>query len=340
MSFPLLCLINKTVVDLALVRLLDQGEVGVREYAAHPCLINGDDLLTRSTTGGDLVSAISAEGGEVGLRTNYEKTMRSHQWAEINSTVFCDKDGEVSEEKKTNVSALWMDAEVRDVVGYGWQSTRTARGLGRVVSANASRLARQKIKTVGYVNPVVKGVLLRSPRLRRALTSLPGSDVPDPKNIFPVEAEPDGFELSHEDVFDSVTCEVTRLKQSGGWKNLWKERKLASRARKSVVTVEGECSSRKAALRILQKKTPPGKTCIMSCLVSRWRKRVYEELAEKSGPRPEPSGVIYFDGESCSPFTQISIALKRFRTDRELLKTEGPPGPPGLTSEFGDYLAL
>jgi len=339
MSFPLLCLINKTVVDLALVRLLEQGEVGVREYAAHPCLINGDDLLTRSTSGGDLVSAISAEGGEVGLRTNYEKTMRSRRWAEINSTVFSDEDGEVSEEKKTNVSALWMDAEVRDVVGYGWQSTRTARGLGRVVSANASRLARQKIKTVGYVNPVVKGVLLRSPRLRRALTSRPGSDVPDPKNIFPVEAEPDGFELSHEDVFDSVTREVTRLKLSGQWRNLFSERKSAARARKSVETVEGECASRKSALKVLQNKTPPVRTCIMSCLANRWRKRVREELAEKSGPLPEPSGVVLFDGESSSPFTQMKLALKAFKISRESQKTEGL-SPPGLQTEFGDYVAL
>jgi len=75
MSFPLLCLINKTVVDLALSSILMKGEIRVKEWTRHRCLINGDDMLTRSTSGGDLVASIAREGEAVGIRVIREKTL-------------------------------------------------------------------------------------------------------------------------------------------------------------------------------------------------------------------------------------------------------------------------
>nr|UUW21036.1 MAG: RNA-dependent RNA polymerase [Sanya botourmia-like virus 13] len=65
MSFPLLCLVNKTVVDLALTQLLESGKIRFKEWTGHRCLINGDDLLTRDVSSGGLVEAIETQGSSV-----------------------------------------------------------------------------------------------------------------------------------------------------------------------------------------------------------------------------------------------------------------------------------
>jgi hypothetical protein len=319
MSFPLLCLVNKTVLDLALTGLLIEGEVGIEEYAAHRCLINGDDLLTRSTSSGDLMSRVAEHGAKVGLRVNREKTMSSERWAEINSTAFEDVEGSIEVRKKTNVSALWMDAEVRDVLGFAMQATASSRGFGRVVAANASRLARQKIKTVGYVPPWAKGVLLRKPLFRRALTSGPSVDVPDPENLIDVEPEPEGFDVTRDEVFDVVTGEVTRLKQSGRWKTLFAERRKLARARKAVETVEGERADRKTAQKALQWKRPKEEKRVLRCLASYWKTKRKEELlaADRVLPAPYGAEVVWFDGESSSPFTQIEQLLRTYKEKRK-----------------------
>lgn len=332
MSFPLLCLINKTVLDLALSDLLIEGSVSMAEYAAHRCLINGDDLLTRSTSGGDLVAAVVRNGSQVGLRVNRDKTMRSSVWAEINSTAFVDvgsvyggfdesvkcewsSSGPIALVKKTNVSALWMGAEVRDVLGFAWQASRTARGFGRMVSANASRLARQKTKTVGYLNPVAKGVLLRSPKLRRALTSGPSSSVPEPEGLLVTEPTPCGFDVTREESFAAVTREVARLKRFELWRPLVGHTKAARKARLSVKTVElGPCT-RKQALKVLEWKRPVAEERELSVLVRYWYLKIKERLLAEDERSYDPcsSGYVRFDGESCSPFTQIRLAIREYK---------------------------
>nr|QED42931.1 putative RdRp [Monilinia ourmiavirus I] len=90
MSFPLLCLINKTVVDLTLQTLKIQKKISFKEWLNHRCLINGDDLLTKSPTVDsseyDLLHRY--HGSQVGLVVNVEKTMKDEFKCEINSTLF------------------------------------------------------------------------------------------------------------------------------------------------------------------------------------------------------------------------------------------------------------
>jgi len=153
MSFPLLCLINKACVDMALTDLLKDGKISFKEWTSHRCLINGDDLLTTSTSEGCFVTALSLRGTQVGLRVNREKTMQSDEYGEINSTVF----SHCVEQKKTNVSALWMRERVEDVLGYAREATCRPTGFKRVVKENVSRLARQKNKNFFEFTPFPEG---------------------------------------------------------------------------------------------------------------------------------------------------------------------------------------
>jgi len=313
MSFPLLCLANKTLIDLALTDLLVRGEISFNEWTSHRCLINGDDLLTRSCSNGDLFSAMCRHGGEIGLIVNQEKTMVSHRWAEINSTAFEElESGEIWLRKKTNVSALWMGAEVRDVLGYAVESSTSPWGFSVLVSANKSRLARQKIKTVRKLRPSYLGALLRSPAIRRALTSGPSANVPDVRNLFDTEPEPEGFSVTREESFEVITGEVTRLKQLQRWKGLFDESRKLGRLRKKVKAVEEGRADRKSALARLQPKRPEkGKRTL--CVLARFwrRKRKEEVLAADTGPVFSTAEMIVFDGESCSPFTQMREILKQ-----------------------------
>nr|UJQ91936.1 MAG: putative RNA-dependent RNA polymerase [Botourmiaviridae sp.] len=322
MSFPLLCLINKTVVDLALADLLSAGEIPFGEWTGHRCLINGDDLLTRSTSGGDLVAAVRRQGALVGLRVNESKTMVSPHWAEINSTAFFQRDeglfADVSVRKKTNVSALWMEADVTDVLLFAEQATVSARGFGVVLGNNVSRLARQKIKTSRALPPWLKGVLLRKRAFREALTSTPDSSVPDAPNPFPMEAEPEGFSLTQEEVFRSVTDEVTRVRERGTWKELPGIVRDLKRRRKRITSTQVGPADRKTAALVIRTKPPvPEKRFVLRCLRRTWENKRREELlAADRDQILDPAGVLVFDGESCSPFVQIRELLKGFKQKR------------------------
>jgi len=142
-SFPLLCLINKTVVDLALTDLLEQGRISFPEWSGHRCLVNGDDLLLREVRKDTNIRDLIAENGRhIGLVVNLEKSMVSENLAEVNSTLFdsCEKI------KKQNVSALWMDPEVDDVLGLAWEASTDVRGFVKIVRANAHILSKQPDK--------------------------------------------------------------------------------------------------------------------------------------------------------------------------------------------------
>jgi len=347
MSFPLLCLVNKTVFDMSLTDLFLEGKISFREWSEHRCLINGDDLLTRSTSEGDLVSAVRLNGGAVGLRVNEAKTMVSSRWAEINSTVFEDAstgvEGEeftIEERKKTNVSALWMDAGVNDVVGYSCESAATAKGISAIVKNNKSRLARQKIKTYSRPGPVVLSALLRSKAIRIAISSQPDFDVPEAPNPFAMEVEPDGFNVTRAEVFEVVTSEVTKVRERGKWKELFGILRNLKLQRKRNTASQVGSADRKTAKLILQTKPPRAERRMqMRCLTRYWvKKRKEEILAGDEVFIPAPSEVIVFDGESCSPFTQIQSLLKEFK-----IKNARSPlpafGSPRVCIE-GDYIKL
>lgn len=284
MSFPLLCLVNKTVVDLALASLLDQGEIQFNEWTGHRCLINGDDLLTKSTSRGDLVAAIGEQGSKVGLRVNKEKTMRSAEWAEINSTPF--RNGIL--QKKTNVSAMWMAGDVPDVIGFAHESTSSVSGFRMVLLANTSRLARQKIKTLTRLPFARVEVCMSNRRLKKALLSRPSSFVPEPRNVIGVETMPDGFELSRDEIAEAVTSEVARVKKYRFWKPLFDEARVLRGKRRAVFAIPPERRRGRVPLSILKPKRPIREPVVLTCLARYWENKIKERvLAEEAHSVPD-----------------------------------------------------
>lgn len=274
MSFPLLCLINKTVVDMALTDLLIKGEIRFKEWSGHRCLINGDDLLTRSTSSGDLVAAIARRGAEIGLRVNKEKTMRDPEFGEINSTAFKN----CVEQKKTNVAALWMAADVNDAIGFADQSCATNRGFKRVMTNNVSRLARQKIKTYAQIPFSRKEVLLGSKKLKAALFSQPDSNVPKATNLFPVVPLPEGYDLSREEEAAVINRRVEWIRKCELYKDLPREARVIRAARKAVRAIAPERMPRRGLLKVLRPKAPSSEKYTLRIFADEWKNKRMEDM--------------------------------------------------------------
>jgi hypothetical protein len=198
MSFPLLCLINKTVVDLSLNDLLIAGVIKFNVWTQHRCLINGDDLLIKEPhRKSNLKDAIIRNGSAVGLIVNEEKSMDSESDAEINSTLFTD--GGTVRKKKTNANALYMKPDVSDVLGLAREATVTLQGFKRVVRANAGLLARQEDKQLYKLPYPYQTVCRKDRKIKKALMSSPISVRPSLANLFPITDRPDQYDLSREE---------------------------------------------------------------------------------------------------------------------------------------------
>nr|WAK75309.1 MAG: RNA-dependent RNA polymerase [Narnaviridae sp.] len=300
MSFPLLCLINKTVVDLALGSLLSRRAITVKEWCRHPCLINGDDLLTKDVSSGGLADAIYEQGRQVGLMTNPEKTLVSPEIAEINSTCF----ENCVLQKKTNVSALWMGAEVQNVIEFAMEAATTKEGFVEIVKSNSARLARAADKACRNIPHNWRRALLKVPVIRRALESVPSSRVPDDTNLFPVVTMPDGYDLTVEEEAAVIRQRVRAIRDSGDFHEA-RSRKTKNAARRKKVKGEygGRLTGREIFKR-LQPKKPTEENNVLLCLASEWEKKRKENLARADRE------VHVFDFSmhcSTSPFTVPSI---------------------------------
>jgi len=275
MSFPLLCLINKAVVDLALSSLMREKKISVKEWTEHRCRINGDDLLTRSTSNGDLVAAISSEGAAVGLRVNREKTMRSERDAEINSTAF--RDGVLV--KKTNVASLWMRAEVEDVLGFADDSCATAAGFRKVAEGNASRLSAAENKVQRRLAGSRREQVCRSRKLKAALRARPATKVPNATNLFPVVRRPCGYDLTQKEEVEIITGEVVRIRATEAWKGLRPEAARIAKLRKVKEIVPDTVRSRRdKIMRLLKFKQPVQEDRTLSVLAKHWEYKRKEQL--------------------------------------------------------------
>lgn len=313
MSFPVLCLINKTVVDLALTELLREGKISFKEWTSHRCLINGDDLLTMNTSKGDLVEKITKCGLDVGLITNKEKTMRSPEYGEINSTVFKN----CVQQKKTNVAALWMAADVTDVIGYGIESTVSPQGLTMVLRNNVSRLARQKIKTARRLPWTIETALVRDAKIVTALRSQPASEVPEATNLFPVVTMPDGYDLTREEEAEALTEEVIRVRQLRLFEGLHDERKTLKKKRLAIPIVVAAIPDRRV-YKVLRPKKTIAEERTLRIFVSKWENKQKEELIradERSGyVFPYPSSYPVLDQ---SKIEHLSEMIKAFKDKRK-----------------------
>jgi hypothetical protein len=308
MSFPLLCLANKTVVDMALTALLTSGKIRFKEWTGHRCLINGDDLLTRNVSSGGLVEAIESEGTKIGLVVNREKTMVSPEYGEINSTVFKN----CVEEKKTNVSALWMGADVCDVLGFAREATRTPRGFRSVVLANASRLARQKIKTAHRLPGELISQILASSRLKHAVCAQPASKAPELTNLFPVIPLPDGYDLSREEEVAVLRREVDRARDKEVWRSLPAEKKRMTQVRKEIPANPGERLKGRQIWKMLKPKYTSPRPTTLLCFAREWETQRKEALRAVSAHDDPPMIVSDLSG-----IDRLVDAIKYWKKTKE-----------------------
>lgn len=212
MSFPLLCVINKTVVDLALAAMLDRKEISFKEWASHPLLVNGDDLLTRevrATT--DLRGEVVRQGSQVGLVVNQEKTMVSERDGEINSTYF--QDG--CRLRKFNASSLWMDAGVEDVLGFAAQATPDGKTFRKVVRRNLRTLAKQQDKHLTEIPLSLVAVCRKDKKIRAAITSLPVSVTPIKSGVISMDLRPENYDMSRDEEHNAMREEIERVRERG-----------------------------------------------------------------------------------------------------------------------------
>jgi hypothetical protein len=307
MSFPLLCLINKTVVDLSLNDLISDGKIQFKEWTGHRCLINGDDLLTREPRREHLLRPlIRKHGSEVGLEVNEEKTMVSASEGEINSTLF----ENAVRQKKVNAGALFMSPDVSDVLGFAAEATLSPSGFRRVVRANASKLAKQEIKVQGPLSPSLRRVCLGDAKIRRALSSVPVLRREPPRNLFGVEARPHAYDLDRSEEVRIVNERVSQLReQTSSWKE---ERK---KFRTGVLV-----GQRSPASALRYKKPPREEDTVLSVLARGWEYKLKESLRDKE------SSYDVFDHaivEDCSRIESLSRRIKVWKGSR------GPTDAPG-----------
>nr|UYL95440.1 MAG: RNA-dependent RNA polymerase [Alashan Botou tick virus 1] len=267
MSFPLLCLINKVSVDLALADLLEAKEISWKEFRVHRCLINGDDLLYREPKVGSLAvrAGILRNGSLAGLVLNEEKTIVDPQWAEVNSTAFLNG----VKQKKTNVGVLNKTRDVTDPVGYLADSVVKRSTFRRLLWDWRSHLRNARRKVQGPIPPSFFKELLRATEVRDALCWAPSGPQTLP-NPFPVIAKPAGYDLTREEEVCYISERVARLKCQGYKKPQKTE---------GVRTLHGEVQSIQRALR---KVKEPSEDKILKVLADGWEKEQWKKLHEEN----------------------------------------------------------
>jgi len=265
MSFPLLCLMNKTVVDLALTGMLKRKEISFREWSSHPCLINGDDLLTKEVRHGtNLRGEIAKEGGMVGFVVNEEKTLSSESDAEINSTLFTDG----VRACKLNVSSLWMKPDVSDVLGFAAEASIDGSTFRRIVRANAHILSKQEDKRLWALSPALQGICRKDKKIRRAICSSPVLKRPVQEGVMRMVERPELYELSREEEYRTVVEEVERVREMG-------IQRAAERRPKFRTSFVPNARSFQAARKVTMTDS---KELILKCLADRFDLKLKEDL--------------------------------------------------------------
>jgi hypothetical protein len=297
MSFPLLCLINKTIVDLSLASLLERGEVSWKQFQKHRCLINGDDLLYREISNNhDIFTGILFHGKQVGLVTNYDKTVTSYREGEINSTLF--RDGRKI--KKSNLGALSPGSRVSDILGFALESSRTKRGFIHLVNINRRLLRNQDIK---IHSPLPARLVHVLGLWANELAAIPSKKA-RPPNAFPVVPQPEGFEITRREAVALIREEVERLRDCGH---------VPEEVKNGVTTVIGY---RKSWFNLLREKRPISEKRELRLLVASWEEKVKEKLREAEFTPKELIPPLVGDG----PRAHVILDhIKAFKLQREFI---------------------
>lgn len=302
MSFPLLCLINKTMVDLALVDTLTTDGVNFSSKEAwetfqrHMSLINGDDLALREPTGarpGEFRKWLVYHGGHVGLCVNEEKSMTSVDWLEINSTAFF----QGALKKKTNVGVLRnKKTDVGDAIGIAKDATITPSGFRYVLRANVKGFALQTHKHVRK-HPDAIAFICRNKPLQSALKMK--KKLNTPFNPFPVCETPDGFKLSDDEVFRALEDEVCRVRPRvlANLSSVKEDELTYNTVVTSTLVPDangGECVPALArdyevttVNKVLRSRPTPARDQTLVCLVDFWKEKKIKKMVDLEISRPD-----------------------------------------------------
>jgi len=340
MSFPLLCLINKTLVDMSLTDLLEQGKIGFEQWCHHTCKINGDDLILREPLKKTLLRArIEENGREIGLEVNLSKSKESPTEGEVNSTCF-EKTGSFRFQKlkKTNASALYMKPNVCDVLGYAHHSTTTIKGFMRIVRHNRGLLSRQVDKRLGYLPFPYVAALRKCRSTKSALLVAPEQKGRLDENLMPIVKLPHGYELPEEEVREVLEAEVSRVRNNAislAFKQA--ERKHFHNRKKGGFFSDenwipspksiGKVSPHNLSWRTLLKRKKGNEESIMRCLADRFYYKIQKELleSEKSDWTTLSDSVMSNRDESLyeSKIDYLMDALKSSKKTKEKFLCDG-----------------
>nr|WAK77785.1 MAG: RNA-dependent RNA polymerase [Botourmiaviridae sp.] len=339
MSFPILCLVNKTINDLALTDLLVGGQLSFKEWTGHRLMVNGDDLLTKEPRkDSNLADRIYWHGAQVGMRSNPEKTLRSETEAEINSTLF--RDG--SEVKKTNVASFYMKPETTGVLEYAQQATRTAIGFRKVVRANCKILSMQSRKGYRDLPYELQRVCKRDRKIRAALQSFPVKpEVNRHPNLFPVDPRPEGYDLSREEEVRLINERVDEVRE--------KAIRLFSRGEEGDGRIAYIPPKRIRELRETrswrfvkyEKKPEREQRTTLRLLARYWEAKQKERLVEVEGWSPPTMVIGPTDdpsGRSGSRVNAMVDAIRAFRNAKDLQCDPITPVLPWAKRKAWDFL--
>jgi hypothetical protein len=314
MSFPLLCIINKTVVDMALAAMLDRKEISFKEWSGHPLLVNGDDLLTRevrATT--NLRDEVRIQGSYVGLVVNEEKTMVSESDGEINSTYF--KDG--CKQRKFNASSLWMDAGVEDVLGFAAEATTTGREFRKVVRRNLRTLAKQPDKHLTEIPYPLVAICRSDPAIRKAITSLPVSVAPTKRGVISMDLRPEGYNLSRDEEHNAMREEIERVREAGIARG-------ADRPLKHKTAVKPAARSFNS---VRKQRSKVGPEIIPTCYARCFINKVKDEIVSRE-VAPLEMSLPPGDG------SQVNRLLDNIRAFKSTRNSSASPGTIDATADF------
>jgi len=314
LSFPLLCIINKTVVDMALTAMMERKEIGFKEWSGHPLLVNGDDLLTREVrTTTNLRGEIVAQGGEVGLVVNEEKTLVSDYQGEINSTLF--EHGK--KQRKFNASSMWMDADVEDVLGFAAEATSDGKTFRKIVRRNVNILAKQVDKHLTEIPLSLVTVCRKDPKIRAAITSLPDRVKRTKTGVISMATRPENYSLSRDEEHKAMREEIERVREAGIEKG-------SERVPKYKPVVLPDAKSFNSVRKRRQKNTAElMPSCYVRCFVEKEKNEgVLREVAPLELSLPPGDG------------SQVNRMLDNIRAFKLTRNSSASPGTIEATADF------
>jgi hypothetical protein len=303
MSFPLLCLTNKTIVDLSLTDLLESKSLTFKEWTEHRCLVNGDDLLLREPgVNSNLRDRIIFNGGQVGMETNREKCLLSDSQAEVNSTLFIDN----KKQKKTNAKAMFPEKMTEDFLSMAKESTSTIRGFIKCVRANTRLLSRQKDKYLWKLPFPYQAACRKDRKIRKALMMQPIDAYDEVDNFLGVAEKPKDYDLTPDEERTIIKERVNKIRDGILLRKKWElDDKLAGqfkpREKKKIRVIKVEKSWRS----LVRKRKSSEKDFGLSCCVEYFEKRKRQAFVDSEAVE---FSSFYFENYLCElSLGQLSI---------------------------------